>query len=65
MTKIAIEIKDCTECPYHKVKREYTGDSWELVLRYNCGKKNGKYIGTTDLGDPNPEVPNWCPIKVE
>lgn len=36
MTKIVLEIKDCTKCPHHFATPYPTSDSWERAEYYWC-----------------------------
>lgn len=63
MSKVAIlEINTCSECPYHKVSRHYTADSFEMVFDWKCGKKKNTLIATVDWDSTNPKPPDWCPL---
>jgi hypothetical protein len=66
MTKIQINISDCTSCPFHKTTRQYTADSWERADDWWCtqtGKdiKVASYVEWTN----DVEIPDWCPIMVK
>lgn len=67
MAKIEIEIKNCKECPYFKMQRHYTSDSFENVFDWYCTKKGGKKIaGYVEWSeDGNVEIPDWCPCAVK
>lgn len=72
MTKIALEIDSCKECPFFNRERYYTFDSWELAYDWFCKKEkddDGKdmkisgYVGWNEEKDV--KIPAWCPTKVE
>lgn len=65
MTQIIIEITSCKDCPHHKEKRIYTGDSWEQPYDWFCWKKEDKKIaGYVEWHDKVP-IPDWCPVKLQ
>jgi len=62
--KIAIKIKDCSECPNFQSKRVYTADSFENVFTWKCTPEKRiirKYVETFD----KVPIPEWCPLKIE
>jgi len=64
MTKIAIKIDKCSECPNFQSKRVYTADSFEMVFEWKCTPVNrviSQYVETFD----KVPIPDWCPIKIE
>lgn len=67
MTKIALDIKSCQECPFFDKKRHYTEDSWELAFDWHCKKADGKeiagYVGWSEENDV--KIPEWCPAKTK
>jgi hypothetical protein len=62
--KIAMEITDCEQCPFHKSDRVYTGDSWDMVFKITCTKENKTVRSYKEWNDPN-FIPSWCPQKIE
>jgi hypothetical protein len=57
----ALEIKDCSGCP-HLVTTPYpTGDWFEQVTDWQCGKMKNKHIGYHEWNDV-PTIPKWCPL---
>jgi hypothetical protein len=66
MTKITLEINSCKECPFLKVERMYTGDSWEEAYNWFCKKEDNKKIrGYVEWNDVDKiKIPDWCPIKI-
>jgi hypothetical protein len=64
MTKIAISIKDCSQCPHSKIERVYTADSFENVHKWTCNKERKVIDGYVDTFD-KVAVPNWCPIVIK
>lgn len=44
MTKIVLDIKNCSDCPNFKKEKVYTKDSWEDIYDWFCKKKNDKKI---------------------
>lgn len=59
-----LAIKSCVECPFHDVKREYTGDSFERVFSWFCTKftPNVKVQDQLDADSPSPAIPTFCPL---
>jgi len=62
--KIEVEIESCANCPFVKIEKVYTGDSWEDVQKWMCTKENNKIIHSYHEWNDKTEVPKWCPIKV-
>jgi hypothetical protein len=70
MTKIILEIKDCTGCPFHMTTPYPTADSWERAENWFCTHPTVKhcdkdklvsgYVGTFE----KVPIPFWCPIYV-
>ena len=70
MSKIQIEIKSCSGCPYHTTKRHYTSDSFEMAFNYFCLKikKDGEMRQIASYIEREremPPVPEWCPLLVK
>ena len=74
MTKIAININKCNECPHFNRTRYYTSDSWEVAYDWWCTKMSDdtekcghkKISGYVEWNDvKNIEIPDWCPAKIE
>lgn len=63
MTKIAIDIKGCAECPFVKVEKVYTPDSFDNVHSFYCTKQKKMIAGYVERKEP--KVPDWCPIKID
>jgi hypothetical protein len=62
--RIAIKIKDCSECPNFQSERVYTADSFETVYTWKCTPHNRiikRYVETFD----KVPIPEWCPIKID
>ena len=59
---IGFEIKKCEECPFLRLERTqgagYAHDYW-------CSKINRKIAGYVEYPSEIPEVPEWCPCKIE
>lgn len=64
MPEIKLNIKNCSECPFIKIEKVYTGDSWEDVNKWSCTKKRNKTIQYVDRDDKITTIPDWCPQKV-
>lgn len=64
MTKIQIEIKDCSECPFHTSERVYTSDSFEMIFKWTCTKANRIIAGYVDTWD-KVKIPEWCPSNIK
>ena len=65
MAVVGIEIERCNKCPYVDIEPVYTGDSWDHMEDYMCEKANRKIAGAVKWPSEIPEVPNWCPIKID
>ena len=65
MTKIVIDIKDCSKCPFHETTPYRTADSWERADNWFCshGGDMKKVAGYVEWNDKTP-IPDWCPIKL-
>lgn len=65
MTKIAVEIKSCKECPYFTTGNFYSSDGWDEMEDWICTKCNKKIQGAVEWHEENKiKIPDWCPIKV-
>ncbi|MFA5208646.1 MAG: hypothetical protein WC428_08450 [Candidatus Paceibacterota bacterium] len=62
-TKIAIEIKDCSQCPHFDDERVYTADNFEMVFKWTCTKAKRQIAGYVETFDKVP-IPDWCPCKI-
>ena len=60
-------IKNCKECPFLKMERYYTEDSWETAFNWYCEKKENKmiagYVNCTSNEEDSVEIPKWCPLS--
>lgn len=65
MSKIQLEIQDCTECPHFHSERHYTSDSFEVVFKQTCLKENKHIYYKDACGDKQPPIPEWCPVKID
>jgi len=65
MTKIAIEIKDCSACPFLKRTNQWSSDGWDKMEDWECSKMipQKKIAGSVEWFDKI-EIPEWCPIKI-
>ncbi len=64
--EIKINIKNCSECPFVKIEKVYTADSWEDVSKWSCTKKKNKTIHEyVEWNDKITKIPDWCPVKVK
>jgi hypothetical protein len=61
--KIAIDIKDCSECPFWESERVYTGDSFDMAFKWTCKKANKQIAGFVETFD-KVKIPEWCPCKI-
>ena len=62
MTKIVVDIKNCSECPFWDSERVYTADSFEMPFKWMCKKSHKRVIsGFVEWHDKVP-VPEWCPL---
>ncbi len=64
MTTIQIKIKDCSECPFHKVESVYTADSFENISKWICKKAKNIVIDGCVGWTDKVKIPNWCPVRV-
>lgn len=64
MAKIVIEIDSCEKCPYSKVSKVYTRDSFENVRKVNCSVLDVDVYKYLDWYDKAP-VPEFCPKRLE
>jgi hypothetical protein len=66
MVKILLDIKNCSECPFVRMKKVYTSDSWENVEEWSCSKTDDfKVITSYHEWNDKEKVPDWCPILVK
>lgn len=71
MTKVIINIVDCSGCPFHTTTTCCTPDAWEKADDWwcnhiHCVDVNGNFKKVADYVEWNDdiEVPDWCPIMV-
>lgn len=64
MTKIVIEISNCTYCPHFKITGVYSTDGFDRGEYWHCTKLDKKIAGFVEWNDKIP-VPDWCPIKID
>lgn len=67
MTKITLEIKQCSECPYIKTETVYEEDSFSRDEDWFCTKtkrKKNKIAGMVHWTE-QPSIPEWCPILLK
>ena len=72
MTKIILDIKDCSSCPFHTTSPYPTSDSFERPEYWWChhndalreGEGRREVAGYVEWHDKTP-IPNWCPVKVK
>lgn len=68
MTKIIIEIKNCSKCPFFITANQYSSDGWDRMEDWICTKTEPerKIQGAVEWHEISKiEVPTWCPIKVD
>lgn len=65
MTKIQINVADCTGCPFHKITTKFTAESWERIDDWFCIQSgtDKKIADQVEWAD-DIDVPDWCPIMV-
>ena len=78
-TKIFLEIETRKECPFSVEKRHWTSDSWEHAFDYYCKLTPNKVkcgvhtykisdykkiAGYVEWDSEMPNVPDWCPIRI-
>lgn len=59
-----IELKSCDQCPYAKVSKVYTEDSWDDVRKIRCSQLGKDVYSYLHWHDKAP-VPHECPFGVE
>jgi hypothetical protein len=65
MPTIALKIDSCSECPFLKTEKVYTGDSFEDIQKWKCKKARDKVITSChEWSDKLPAIPSWCPILI-
>ena len=64
MPKIVLEIKDCSQCPFHVISGTYSTDGWDKMDEWFCSKENEIIRYGVEWGDKVP-IPDWCPILLE
>ena len=66
MTKILLEIENCTGCPFLKRRRVNTSCSWDKTEDWFCEKSNDRLITENIMmwGGDVPKIPDWCKIKI-
>lgn len=62
--EIILDIQSCKQCPFCKITRHYTRDSWEELSDWTCGKVD-KSIEQQVNWNETPEVPIWCPSSIK
>lgn len=45
------------------MNRHYAIDSFEMVFDWRCELAGNKHIGYEEYPDPDPEIPEWCPLR--
>ena len=63
--KFEYDINKCNQCPVCIKKETLTSDSWEHAFNYYCGMNNQKIAGYVEWDSELPEIPKWCPNRVE
>lgn len=67
-TKISIEIETCKQCPFIKMERYYSPDSFEAPsFDWFCKKSDNKKIqGYVEWHEEKSvPIPEWCEIKIK
>lgn len=59
---IGFEIEKCDKCPFVKTELTFGGG---YAMDYICTKTNKKIVGYVEWDHEIPEVPEWCPCKIE
>lgn len=62
---IQIEINSCKECPFFTLGSDYSLDGWDRGNDWFCRKKENKMIASFVERNEKPDVPEWCPCKIE
>lgn len=50
----------CGRCKH--VKRYRVGDSFDRADAWICGITNKEIDGYRDAKEPDPDIPDWCPL---
>jgi hypothetical protein len=62
MSKV-LKIECCTQCPNHSTERDYTADSWEYCVKWNCKKLKNPVRRYVDWNDHDKYIPKNCPLE--
>lgn len=67
MPKVAVEIRNCKNCPHMKETNFYSTDGWDQMYDWICTKANGKTIaGAVEWHEESKiTIPDWCPISIK
>lgn len=57
-----LEINSCTECPFCDTNRDYSADSFETLIRWDCKKKQQASRRYVEWTDKENFIPDWCPL---
>lgn len=60
---VQITIASCDKCPEVAIRRHYTADSFEHVMKWECKKSDMKHIAFNEWNDPTPPIPKWCLLR--
>lgn len=59
---VSVKVSQCDFCPHAKVRKVYTGDSWDDTRAIKCIQLNKDVYSYLDWYDKSP-VPDECPFK--
>lgn len=62
--KIIIDISSCKECPFFAITGTTSTDGFDSGDDWYC-KKQQRSIATFVEWHEKPEIPKWCPIKLD
>ena len=74
MAKIVFDIYSCKKCSSFRSTNQWSSDGWDRMEDWECtdmasddpekNKLGKKIAGCVEWKD-NPEVPDWCPRRLE
>ena len=74
MARIVFDIERCSKCPSMVTTNQYSSDGWDRMEDWECtdmesddpekNKLGRKIAGCVEWMD-KPEIPDWCPRRLE
>ncbi len=59
-----IVLQSCKDCPFVRVDRDYTEDSFEMVFKWTCTKLKADVRRYVEWKDHSNFIPDACPLDV-